>query len=325
MPQLEWDKVGDRVYETGVDRGVLYLPDGSAVAWNGLTSIIEKFDATSSPVYYDGMKINDFVSLGTFSASLRALTYPEEFSEIEGMGSVRSGMFFGDQRPKLFGLCYRTGVGNDLDGSPQDYKIHLLYNVLAIPSDRTHETLGEEVSPTEFEWDISAIPEEVPGFHPTAHIVIDSKNFDPWLLEDLEAMIYGSDFSLASLIPMPELMAYIRDWYRFKVVDNGDGTWTVTSMRPEAIQFDSIDSDMFTLLGINARFLDEHTYEITDTYDVSDTAEIKFVDNGDGTWTATTTHPSLFSVDEDYRFEIQSTNAIFVAPNTYRVSNTSIK
>ncbi len=102
MPGLVWDQVGDRVYETGLDKGVLYLPDGSAVPWNGLTSIIEKFDKESSPIYYDGMKIADLVVLGDFSASMKAVTYPDEFVELEGLVSPKRGTVFGDQRPQTF-------------------------------------------------------------------------------------------------------------------------------------------------------------------------------------------------------------------------------
>ncbi len=109
---MVWDRVGDRVYETGLDKGVLYLPDGSAVPWNGLTAIIEQFNKESSSVYYDGMKISDLVVLGEFAASMKAVTYPDEFVELEGLGSPRGGLFFGDQRPQTFGLCYRTQIGN---------------------------------------------------------------------------------------------------------------------------------------------------------------------------------------------------------------------
>ena len=136
MPILEWDKVGERYYETGIDRGVLYMPDGSAVPWNGLTSVIEHFDKSTSPVYYDGMKISDLVSLGDFSATMKAVTYPEEFVEIEGSAKLRNGLFVGDQPPQTFCLCYRTKIGNDVDGVDSGYKIHLIYNLTAIPSDK---------------------------------------------------------------------------------------------------------------------------------------------------------------------------------------------
>lgn len=196
MAILEWDELEDRVYETGLDRGVLYLPDGSAVPWNGLTSVIEAFDKEVSAVYYDGMKINDLVSLGSFAATMRAITYPEEFVELEGFGEITNGVFAADQMPQLFGLCYRTQIGNAVEGDSAGYKIHLLYNVLAIPNQKEYQTISNETEPTEFEWSLTAIPEEVPGMRPTAHYVIDSREIDPWLLEELEEFIYGSNAAI---------------------------------------------------------------------------------------------------------------------------------
>ena len=135
MPRLVWDKLGDRVYESGLDKGVLYLPDGSAVPWNGLTSVIEHFNQELSPVYYEGMKVADLVVLGDFTATIGAITYPDEFTEIEGAVEIRRGTFFGNQEPQVFGLCYRSEIGNDLEGESAGYKLHLLYNVTAVPKD----------------------------------------------------------------------------------------------------------------------------------------------------------------------------------------------
>lgn len=323
MSIITWDRFGDRVYESGLDRGVLYLPDGSAVPWNGLTSIIEEFDKTSSPTYFDGMKINDLVTLGDFSASMKAVTYPEEFSEIEGLGPSRRGLFFGDQPPQVFGLCYRTQVGNDLDGDQAGYKIHILYNVTAIPRQKTYATITPEPTLVEFEWDITAVPEEFPGFRPTAHIIIDSREFDPWLLEELEEMLYGSNTALAVLIPMPELVSYISEWYRIKIIDNEDGTWTAISARPEFIEFDLFDEDLITIIGANAVYLEEDLYEISDTFDIGDVPQIKIIDNGDGTWVAISGHDNLILVDVDFMFEIRNANAFFLGPDTYSVSDTT--
>lgn len=321
MATLVWDKVGERVYETGLDKGVLYLPDGSAVPWNGLTAVIESFDKDTSPVYYDGMKISELVVLGDFAASMKAVTYPEEFVEIESLAPSRRGIFLDDQPPKTFGLCYRTKIGNDLEGDDVGYKIHLIYNVTAIPNEKTYATVSGDPSLVEFEWAISAIPEEVPGFRPTAHFVVDSRDVDPWLLEDLEGMLYGSSHADAALIPMPDLISYVKAWYRIKIVDNGDGTWTATSERDELIQFVGTD-EFFTIFQANAIFLDDVTYEISDTNDIADVPQIKFIDNGDGTWTAVTDQTGLFSV-VDGEFEIINANAVYVAPDWWRVEDTT--
>lgn len=322
MTKLVWDKVGSRTYETGLDRGVLYLPDGSAVPWNGLTSIIEKFDKEIVPVYYDGMKINDLVVLGDFSATMKAVTYPDEFIEVEGAISLREGLFALDQVPQVFALCYRTKVGNDLEGDSLGYKLHIIYNVTAIPVNKTYSSISSQPSLVEFEWNIVAVPEECIGFRPTAHLVIDSREFDPTLLKELEDMLYGSTFGSATLLSMCQLLTYINDWCRIKIINNGDGSWTAISSIPELIQFSLVNQDIFTIYQANVIYLDDVTYIITDTCDITDVPVIKIIDNGDGTWTATTEHDNLFFVDGDSLFEILNANAVFISPDTYQVSDT---
>jgi len=322
MPGIVWDRVGDRVYETGLDKGVLYLPDGSAVPWNGLTSIIEQFNKDSSPVYYDGMKINDLVVLGDFAASMKAVTYPDEFVELEGLGSSRRGLFYGDQRPQTFGLCYRTQIGNDLEGDVACYKIHIIYNVTAIPRDKTYASVTSDPSLVEFEWDITAIPEEVPSFRPTAHIILDSRDFDPWLLEELEAMLYGNDAAMASLIPMSALVTYINEWCRVKIIDNGDGTWTAIAERDGFISID-VSEDLFTIIQVNAVYLDDVTFLVSDTCDVADLPQIKIIDNGDGTWVASTDHDNLIFITNGYEFEIRNANADYLNSGLYRITDTT--
>jgi hypothetical protein len=320
MPVLEWDKVGERVYDTGLDRGVLYLPDGSGVAWNGLVSISEIFDKEVEAIYYDGRKINDLVSLGSFSATMTAMTYPDEFAEIEGLESIKRGVLLGDQPPKLFNLCYRTQVGNDVDGPSKNYKIHLIYNITAIPSDRVSNTISADVGLTLFEWNLTTIPEQVSGYHPTSHIIVNSGNIDPFLLEDIEEILYGSSISDAFLIPMDDLSDKINEWYRVKIVDNGDGTWTATSLREDFIHFYA--DSLFDISGVNAVYPDDWTFLIGDTYDVLDAPAIKIDDGEDGTWTASTDHSLLIDISDDGLFDIQNANAVYLGPDTYRISDT---
>lgn len=321
MAELIWDEVGERTYETGLDRGVLYLPDGSAVPWNGLTSVIEAFDREVAPVYFDGMKINDLVTLGDFAATMKAVTYPKEFDELEGLGNPKHGIFLGDQKPKLFGLCYRVQKGNDLEGEAMGHKIHVLYNVTAIPNEKTYATLGQDPSLVEFEWNLTAVPEEAPGYRPTAHFIIETAKTDPWLLEEIESMLYGSSTASAALIPMQDLVSYIFNWFRIKITDNGDGTWTATTQRDGFISFGA--DDFFQIVGANAWYLDEFTYRISDTESIFDVPQIKIVDLGDGTWVAVTENDQLFSVDEDGIFEILNANAIFINADEYEVSDTT--
>lgn len=272
MPVLEWDKIGSRVYETGLDRGVLYLDDGSAVPWNGLTSVVEKYDKEITVVYYDGMVISNLIMPGDFSATMKAFTYPDEFIEMEGIGRLSSGLFVGDQEPKTFSLSYRTQIGNDVDGNAAGYKIHILYNVTAIPNDKTYGTETDSLSPSEFEWTITAVPEDIPGIRPTAHIIIDTREFDSSLLAEIETMLYGDEdaFTFASIIPMSDLLSFIFDWYitnpppphLITIVDNGDGTWVAFTEAPGLIT-DHGDGT-FTIDDANAIF-DGDAYMISDT------------------------------------------------------------
>lgn len=318
MPELVWDQVGDRVYETGLDKGVLYLPDGSAVPWNGLTSIIEKFDRDSTPVYFDGMKVSDLVTLGSFEASMSAVTYPEEFNELEGLESIRGGVLVTEQPPQVFGLCYRTRVGNDVEGNEAGYKIHILYNVTAIPNDKTYATLSDDPSLVEFEWDITAIPEEAPGLRPTAHIILDTRNIDPILLEELEVMLYGNRDVDASLIPMVDLVTRVRDFLRFEIFDNGDGTWSAVTDLAELVYL--LPTGYFEISGIDAWYLDEETYQVTTTRGA--VPQIKVFDLEDGSFTLTAISDAFFFEVEPGMVEVYEANATYLDADTYELSDT---
>lgn len=322
MTQLVWDQVGDRVYEIGLDKGVLYLSDGRALPWNGMTDVIEKNGTELVPVYYDGQKIQDRVILGEFAATLKAVTYPDEFVEVEGLGKVRPGVFVGDQAPKVFDLSYRTLVGNDIEGETAGYKLHIVYNLTAIPSDKTYATISADPSLVEFEWELTSVPDDTPGFRPTAHIILDSREMDPWLLEAIELMLYGGPFSQPDLMPLHELVEYMDTWYRWKVTDNGDGTYTLVSGRPGMPSFTGDNLEIFHALGVYVIHHEDGTFTIYDTYDISDIPQIKIVDNGDGTWTATSDHANLIAVDEEGFFNIFNANASFLDPDTYAISNT---
>lgn len=269
MSVLVWDKVGDRFYDTGLDKGVLYLQDGSAVPWNGLTSISEKFDKDVSSVYYDGTKISDLVSLGNFSGTIKAFTYPEEFVNLEGFGLLRSGLVVGDQIPQTFSLSYRTKIGNDID-TDVGYKIHILYNLTAIPSDRAHQSLTESPEIIEFEWDISSIPEEVPGYRPTSQLVFNTTDLEPELLTFLEERLYGSAESDASLISIHDFISYMYTWARMEITDNGDGTWTARCLFDEDLILDTTDIGLFTLTNAVVNYVDLQTYEISNVVNTSD-------------------------------------------------------
>lgn len=192
MTALEWDQVGERRFETGVDRGVLFLPDGSAVPWNGLTEVTENRTREVKSYYMDGVKFLDHHVPGSFSGKIKAYTYPDELEELMGNMEFAPGVVAHDQRAGIFNLSYRTLVGNDLEGSDHGYKIHILYNLMASASDVVFTSIGAEVTPQVFEWSISGTPEHMFGIRPTAHISIDSRRIDSELLETLEAFLYGT-------------------------------------------------------------------------------------------------------------------------------------
>lgn len=322
MPKLVWDKIEDRVYESGLDQGVLYLPNGSAVAWSGLTSVVEHSSSEVTPVYFDGRKINDLVVPGDFSATMKAITYPDEFSEFEGIGELRNGVFVGDQKPKPFDLGYRTRVGNAAEGDSANFKLNLIYNVTAIPSDKSYATLGQDPSLVEFEWNLTAIPEEIPGFLPTAHLVFDSRELDPWLLEELEAMFYGTTAAIPSLLPMLDLVDYVSTWYRVKITDNGDGTWTATTQRDGFITILNAVEGTFKIEHVNAVYVDEDEFIISDTTDVAQVPQIRIIDNGDGSWIAETEHDNVIVMTGPDTFEIRNAEAVYLTPDEFLISDT---
>lgn len=194
MTKLVWDEVGQRLYESGLDQGVFYKEDTLGVAWNGLISVEEDMGSdTSEPRYFDGVKYLDQPSEGNYAATLTAFTYPEEFEEYQGVESLVAGLYVGDQASKPFGLSYRTKVGNDVQGLDLGYKIHILYNLTAVPAPATYETLSDGTSILAFNWSLTAVPEPIPNYRPTAHVILDSRDLPADLLTTLEAILYGGE------------------------------------------------------------------------------------------------------------------------------------
>lgn len=192
MAKLLWDQVSERLYEVGLDRGVLYLTDNTGIAWNGLTGLDEDFsEDTTEPQYYDGIKYFDRPLFGDFSASLRAYTYPDEFLEYEGFKFLSNGIGVDAQDVKRFGLSYRTTVGNDSLGVDLGYKIHIVYNLSTVADTTTYESLTESLNLTEFSWAVTAVPVKLINYRPTAHVILDSR-FLPFVKLDLvESILYG--------------------------------------------------------------------------------------------------------------------------------------
>ena len=208
MAVLKWDTVGDRFYETGVDKGVLYIPDSSGVyntgfAWSGLTTVTESpSGAEPNPQYADNIKYLNLVSAEEFALTIEAFTYPEEFGQCDGTATLAIGATIAQQQRKSFGFCYRTKVGNDLELNDYGYKLHLVYGCLAAPSEKAYATVNDSPDAIIFSWEISTTPVDVPGFKPTSLVVVDSKTADPDGLADLETKLYGGAATEAKL-PLP--------------------------------------------------------------------------------------------------------------------------
>ena len=208
MSKIVWDKTGERLYETGVDHGVLFVQGengeyNKGVAWNGITAVTESpSGAESNPVWADNIKYLNLISVEEFAATIEAYMYPEEFEACDGSASPAPGIKIGQQARKPFGFSYRTLVGNDVEGQEHGYKLHIIYNAVAAPSERAYATVNDSPEAITFSWEISTTPVEVEGYKPTAHIEIDSTKVAPEKLAALEAMLYGSESEEASL-PTP--------------------------------------------------------------------------------------------------------------------------
>lgn len=216
MPEnkrLTWDAIGEKKFEAGVKKGVLYPQESGAypkgVAWNGLTAVNETpSGAESTALYANDAKYGDLQADEIFGATVEAYTYPEEFEECDGSKELVPGVYIGQQTRKAFGLSYVTTVGNDTDGLAYGYKIHLVYGAKAAPSEKAHSTLNESPEAMTMSWELSTTPVAVEGFKPTSHLVIDSKKFTADKMKAIEDILYGSEAAAARL-PLPSEVAEI--------------------------------------------------------------------------------------------------------------------
>lgn len=216
MSKLTWDNAGERFYETGVKMGVLYpIQEGGlytkGVAWNGLTAVTESpSGAEASPLYADDIKYLNLMSNEEFGATIEAYTYPDEFAECDGSAALANGVMIGQQKRKTFGLCYRTSLGNDVDGADHGYKLHLIYGCLASPSEKAYATINDSPEAITFSWEVTTTPVNVKGFKPTSLITIDSTKVAPEKLKSLEEILYGKDGEPSATeprLPLPDEIA----------------------------------------------------------------------------------------------------------------------
>lgn len=239
MAKLTWDDVGKRLYETGVDHGVLYMPDGSGVynngvAWNGLTTVTEKpSGAESNPQFADNIKYLNLLSAEEFAATLEAFTYPDEFAAYDGLAVPTPGVAVGQQARKVFGLSYRTKVGNDVEGEDLGYKLHLVYGCQAAPSEKAYSTINDSPEALAFSWEITTTPVSVTSYKPTSLIVVDSTIVDADALTALELLLYG-DVAVNPALPTPDAVLALF-------------SGTITTLTPENVTAPTYVSGTHTL------------------------------------------------------------------------------
>jgi hypothetical protein len=208
MAKLAWDETGKRFYETGVDRGVLYVQDTSGnytsgVAWNGLTAVSESpTGAEVTPQYADNIKYLNLTSVEEFGATIEAYTYPEEFEVCDGTATPTSGLTLGQQTRRRFGFVYRTHVGNDLVGTDLGYKVHLIYGAYAAPSEKAYATVNDSPEALTFSWEITTNAVEVPNYKPTASVTVDSTKVSSAKMSELENILYGT-VGVDPRLPLP--------------------------------------------------------------------------------------------------------------------------
>lgn len=243
--ELVWDATGEKTYETGVDHGVLYMPDESGdysdgVVWNGLTTVTESpSGAEATPQYADNIKYANLVSAEEFGATVEAFTYPPEFGQFDGTLSPYPGVVVGQQARKIFGFSYRTKKGNDTVGQDYGYKIHLVWGAQAAPSEKAYATVNDSPELITFSWELTTTPVPVgtiggTDYRPTSSMVIDSTIVDPTGLAALEESLYGTVGTDPRLPTPAEVIALF------------DGS--VTSVTPGVPTYNS-STDIITIPG----------------------------------------------------------------------------
>lgn len=237
MTRVDWVGNGERFFEAGIDRSVLYIDSDPGVPWIGIVNVSQKQSGGQAQSrYLDGVKISNRASMEEFEGTIEAYTYPVEFEVCDGTGRLDNGLRATQQRRKSFGMTYRSKVGNDRDGIDHAYKLHILYNLRAEPSDRPYATLSDQVTPATFSWGISSRPPIVSGIRPTAHYVIDSRDTPTELLTALEDLLYGTEVADPTLPSAGELI-FMFDSYQDLIYDAG------SPYTPVFVTYDAGDLD----------------------------------------------------------------------------------
>ena len=216
MAKLVFNNVGDRLFETGVKNGVLFVMGdngqyGKGVVWNGLTAVTEKpTGADPTNLYADDIKYVVLFGEEEFEATIEAYTYPAEFEACDGSAALAEGVSIGQQARKQFAFCYRTALGNDVKGQNFGYKIHIIYGCTAKPSEKAYSTINDSPEATTFSWDVTTTPVPVNGMKPTASVVVDSTRVEAGKLKSLEDKLYGTDSQESTLVLPNEIKTLLQ-------------------------------------------------------------------------------------------------------------------
>jgi len=267
---LVWDPPDERYYEHGLDRGALYLPGKAPVPWNGLMNFDEGGDATSSIMYRDGVIFLADQDAKDFSGKMQAIFYPNEFHEYIGMPEATDGLYVDGQKPKRFGLSYRTLIGSGATDDLFGYQIHLVYNCMASLSPLTRQTLGGDNSPVIFNFDIVCTPVKMTGFRPTAHFIIDTRAMSPAKITELEDLIYGDGSTPLGLPDPNDLYDLMNFGDAITVTLHTDGYFTVEAA---AANVYSTGPYSFRMDNINGTDLGGSYYNIADGGNADDIIE----------------------------------------------------
>lgn len=244
---LTWDAPTERYFHHGLDRGVLYLPD--PVVWNGLITVDEMGGGESDIVYRDGKIIFADIDPSDFEANISAFTYPDEFSECLGIVEAAENLFVDNQKPKRFGLSYRTLVGSGTEGDMFGYQIHLVYNAIASIGRRQRKTLTDTPEPMTFDFNIVCTPVKIPGFRPSAHYILDTRGMNSGQITELEDVLYGSGVTAGTLPTVTDLFDMMNFGVIMRVHDEGGG---IVSIKGSSQYFTQLPDGSWSITNLNA-------------------------------------------------------------------------
>lgn len=261
MTRIVWDKTGTRLFQTGIDRGVLYVGN-VGVPWNGLVSVTESpTGGDATPTFLDGQKVLNVAGGESFAATIEAYGIPVEFAPCAGWYMVASGLFATEQPKTTFGFSYRTLTGSDDKGTALGYKVHIIFNALAKNADFSRETISDKPSVKTHSWDITTVPLPVAGRRSTAHIIFDTRMIAPENIAKIEAILYGTDTTDPMLPDATTVYNMVDIFATLQIIDNGDGTWTAIDNQGDILTM--TDDETFEIDWDSAVFIDSDNYRIS--------------------------------------------------------------